>query len=265
GGRPHLGAAHRRLPEPLESTTLFFGLLFAAVLVLGTLATLVGTGTVGGLGHAQVCVTDANIGGGADANPFAGSYAAKPGAQLQPPPAPLSACALHPRVSQRPLYSLMTIPHVLLLGGVLLLLLRVLGVAPPCPAVTGAGRWQHAGAWLVHHRRCRPCRRDRAAVDGPAVRFAGGPGAGRVRLGRLCGAPRGGSGTCPGGGGAAHVRPYRAAGRGDGRRASGHGVTPRRAGAEGRPDGDADAAGAGAPIAVRPDDLLAERGMTRAD
>jgi putative transcriptional regulator len=41
----------------------------------------------------------------------------------------------------------------------------------------------------------------------------------------------------------------------------------RRAGAEGRPDGDpapgdADAAGAGAPIAVRLDDLLADRGMT---
>jgi putative transcriptional regulator len=44
-------------------------------------------------------------------------------------------------------------------------------------------------------------------------------------------------------------------------------VTPRRPGAEGRPDGDAAtgdaaAAGARAPIAVRLDDLLAERGMT---
>jgi putative transcriptional regulator len=43
-------------------------------------------------------------------------------------------------------------------------------------------------------------------------------------------------------------------------------VTARRAGAEGRPDvdpaGNADAAGAGAPIAVRLDDLLADRGMT---
>jgi putative transcriptional regulator len=39
-------------------------------------------------------------------------------------------------------------------------------------------------------------------------------------------------------------------------------VTARRAGAEGRADGDADAAGAGAPIAVRLDDLLADRGMT---
>jgi len=44
-------------------------------------------------------------------------------------------------------------------------------------------------------------------------------------------------------------------------------VTARRAGAEGPPNGDAatgnaDAAGAGAPIAVRLDDLLADRGMT---
>jgi putative transcriptional regulator len=44
-------------------------------------------------------------------------------------------------------------------------------------------------------------------------------------------------------------------------------VTARRAGADGRTDsdaatGNADAAGAGAPIAVRLDDLLADRGMT---
>ena len=44
-------------------------------------------------------------------------------------------------------------------------------------------------------------------------------------------------------------------------------MTARRAGAEGRPDGDAatgnaDADGAAAPIAVRLDDLLADRGMT---
>ena len=44
-------------------------------------------------------------------------------------------------------------------------------------------------------------------------------------------------------------------------------MTARRAGAEGRPDGEAaagsaDTAGAGAPIAVRLDDLLADRGMT---
>ena len=44
-------------------------------------------------------------------------------------------------------------------------------------------------------------------------------------------------------------------------------MTARRAGAEGRPDGggapgNADAASAGTPIAVRLDDLLADRGMT---
>jgi demethoxyubiquinone hydroxylase (CLK1/Coq7/Cat5 family) len=40
-----MATGNRKLTEPLESTTLFFGLLFAAALVLGALATLVGTGT----------------------------------------------------------------------------------------------------------------------------------------------------------------------------------------------------------------------------
>src|SRR5215469_14748426 len=91
---------NRKLTEPLESTTLFFGLLFAAALLLGALATLVGTGTVGGLGHAQVCVTDTNISGGSDGNPFTGTYAVKPGAQLQPPDAPLSACRSEEHTSE---------------------------------------------------------------------------------------------------------------------------------------------------------------------
>jgi hypothetical protein len=124
-----MATGSRKLTEPLETTTFFFGLLFAATLVLGALATLVGTGSVGGLGHAQVCVTDANIGGGSGGNPFAHVFFAKPGAQLQPPNAPLSACALHPGFGQRLLYSLMTMPQVLLWGGILLLLWRLLVVA----------------------------------------------------------------------------------------------------------------------------------------
>jgi hypothetical protein len=104
----------------------------------------VGTGTVGGLGHAQVCVTDTNIGGGSDGNPFAGTYAAQPGAQLQPPDAPLSACALQPGFGQRVLYSLMTMPAVLLWGGILLLLWRLLVIArrhgPFTAQVAGAMR-----------------------------------------------------------------------------------------------------------------------------
>jgi hypothetical protein len=135
---------NRKLTEPLETTTLFFGLLFAALLLLGALATLVGTGTVGGLGHAQVCVTDTNTGGGSGGNPFAGTYAAKPGAQLLPPEAPLSACARHPGFGQRLLYSLMTMPQVLLWGGILLLLWRLLVVArrdgPFTTRVAGAMR-----------------------------------------------------------------------------------------------------------------------------
>jgi hypothetical protein len=124
-----MATGNRKLTEPLETTTLFFGLLFSAALVLGTLATLVGTGTIGGLGHAQVCVTDPNISGDSGASPFTGVYVAKPGAQLQPPDAPLSACAVHPGFGQRLLYSLTAIPQILLWGGILLLLCRLLVIA----------------------------------------------------------------------------------------------------------------------------------------
>ena len=49
---------NRKLTEPLETTAAVFGSLFAAVLILAGVATLVGTGTLGGLGHVQVCATD---------------------------------------------------------------------------------------------------------------------------------------------------------------------------------------------------------------
>jgi hypothetical protein len=124
-----MATGNRKLTEPLETTTLFFGSLFAAALILGAVATLVGTGTLGGLGHAQVCVTDPNIGGDSGFSPFTGVYAAKPGSQLQPPTAPLSACARHPGFGQHLLYSLTTIPQVLLWGGILLLLWRLLVIA----------------------------------------------------------------------------------------------------------------------------------------
>src|SRR5258708_21563232 len=90
---------NRKLTEPLETTAAVFGSLFAAVLIVAAVATLVGTGSLGGLGHhAQVCVTDPNISGGnSDVRPFAHRYAAKHGAQLQPAHSPLSRGATHPR------------------------------------------------------------------------------------------------------------------------------------------------------------------------
>jgi hypothetical protein len=120
---------NRKLTEPLETTALVFGSLFAAALILAAAATLVGTGTLGGLGYAHVCATDPNISGSAGASPFTGVYTAKHGAQLQAPTAPLSACALHPGFGQHLLYSLMTIPQILLWGGILLLLWRLLVIA----------------------------------------------------------------------------------------------------------------------------------------
>ncbi len=61
--------SNRKLTEPLGTVTRIFGTLFAAVLLLGILATLVGTGSVGGLGQSRVCVTDSNIGGSAGGGP----------------------------------------------------------------------------------------------------------------------------------------------------------------------------------------------------
>src|SRR5258708_1391887 len=144
----------RKLTEPLETTAAVFGSLFAAVLILAAVAPLVGTGTLGGLGHALVCATDPNVSGGSGASSFTGVYAARPGAALQPPDAPLSVCAIHPGFGQHLLYSLMTIPQILLWGGILLLLWRLLVVArrggpfpvPVAPSLRGPGWCIRAGA-----------------------------------------------------------------------------------------------------------------------
>jgi len=124
-----MATSNRKLTEPLETTTAVFASLFAATLILAAVATLVGTGTLGGLGHTQVCVTDPNAGGSSGASPFTGVYTAKPGAQLPPPNALLSACATHPGFGQHLLYSLTVIPQILLWGGILLLLWRLLVIA----------------------------------------------------------------------------------------------------------------------------------------
>src|SRR5690348_16398910 len=124
-----MATSNRKLTEPLETTTAVFASLFAATLILAAVATLVGTGTLGGLGHTQVCVTDPNAGGSSGASPFTGVYTTKPGSQLPPPNALLSACATHPGFGQHLLYSLTVIPQILLWGGILLLLWRLLVIA----------------------------------------------------------------------------------------------------------------------------------------
>ena len=139
-----MATGNRKLTEPLETTTAVFGLLSAAFLILAAVATLVGTGSLGGVGHVQVCATDPNISGGSGANPFTGVYAAKPGAQLQLPGLPLAACALHPGFGQHLPYSLTAMPQALLWGGILFLLWRLLVAArrggPFTARVAGAMR-----------------------------------------------------------------------------------------------------------------------------
>src|SRR5258708_28958868 len=113
---------NRKLTEPLETTAAVFGSLFAAVLILAAVATLVGTGTLGGLGHALVCATDPNVSGGSRPSSFTRVYAARPGAALQPPDPPLPVCPIPPRIGHHLLYSLMPIPPILLPRGRFLLL-----------------------------------------------------------------------------------------------------------------------------------------------
>jgi hypothetical protein len=123
-----MATGNQKLTEPLETTTAVFASLFAAALIVAAVATLVGTGTLGGLGHAQVCVTDPNAGGSTGASPFTDVYTAKPGAQLPPPDSLLSACATHP------LGSLVT-PRPEEISSVPFAALRAL---VPVPALAGA-------------------------------------------------------------------------------------------------------------------------------
>ena len=140
---------NRRLTEPLETTAAVFGSLFAAALILGAVATLAGTESVGGLGHAQVCVTDPNIGRSSGPSPFTGVYAPKPGAQLAPPNAQLSVCALHPGFGQRVLYSLTVTPQILLWGGILLLLWRLLMIARRGPFTVRVAAAMRVLGWYI--------------------------------------------------------------------------------------------------------------------
>jgi hypothetical protein len=152
-----MATGNRKLTEPLATTTVVFGSAFAVVLILAAVATLVGTGTLGGLGHTRVCVTDPSIGGTSGGSPFIGTYAAKAGAQLQPPNAPLSACALHPGLGQHLLYSLTAVPEILLWAGILLLLGRLLVIArrrgpftvPVAAAIRALGWYIVAGSVLA--------------------------------------------------------------------------------------------------------------------
>jgi hypothetical protein len=123
-----LTSERRRLTEPLESVTAIFGGLLLVAVAAGVVATVAGSGSVGGFGHTAVCATQPNtVYGGSDWTSNLGS-AARPGASISIN-GTLQACAAHPGVGQRILYTLMSLPGLLVWGCVLFLLWRVIRAA----------------------------------------------------------------------------------------------------------------------------------------
>ncbi len=117
-----------KLTEPLESVTAFFGLLtlFAAVASAGF--ALFGNGSVGGFGAGSVCASQS------------GASYADSGWRIPPEVSPrpdgsvsitgtVEACAIHPGIAERVLYGLTIFPAIVLWGGVLLLLWRIIRAA----------------------------------------------------------------------------------------------------------------------------------------
>jgi hypothetical protein len=139
---------NRRLTEPLATTTIVFGLLLAAALAAAVVATIFGSGSIGGFGHANVCATNSRE--------FISGYpaqhlgiATKPGAYLNLS-APVEACSRRPSMGQSILYTLTSLPSLLAWAGVLLLLWRLVVIAersgPFTPQVAAALR--HLG-WFI--------------------------------------------------------------------------------------------------------------------
>jgi hypothetical protein len=119
----------RRLTEPLESISSLLGSLLAVGLIAGAAFSLFGSGSIGGFGRgADICATQPNAGydnGGPYSHP---GVAARPGASITIN-GTLQACANHPSIGQRVLYSLMDLPGLLLWAVVLFLIWRVIVAA----------------------------------------------------------------------------------------------------------------------------------------
>jgi len=116
----------RRLTEPLETITILFGTLLVMGLIAGVVLSLTGTGSIGGFGSgADICATQPNAAydqGGPYSHP---GVAARPGASITINGA-LQACAGHPSIGQRILYTLTDTPGTALWALMLFLLWRVI-------------------------------------------------------------------------------------------------------------------------------------------
>lgn len=120
-------AERRRATEPLATMTLTLVGLLAALLLLGVVATILGHGSVGGFGDAQVCATNSRTVVSSGSPPFL-AHTVRPGAYLNLN-SPVQVCADRPGVSQRVLDTLTQLPSTLVWVIALLLLWRLMRVA----------------------------------------------------------------------------------------------------------------------------------------
>ena len=120
----------RRLTEPLESITLLFGSLLVFSVLAGAVLTMSGIASFAGFGrNADICAAQPgtlyNDGFGPSSHP---GVAARPGAAITIN-GTLQACASHPSIGQRILYTLMELPGLVVWAIVLFLLWRVIVAA----------------------------------------------------------------------------------------------------------------------------------------
>ena len=130
----------KRLTEPLESVTGFFGMLMVLALAVFAGFWAFGSGTYSA-GPGQVCENQPDA-------TYSGSWqtpyvSAKPGASIDIV-GTVQACTTHPGIGQWALYDLAEVPTIVAWCGVLLLLWRMIRVAgregPFTPAVAAAMR-----------------------------------------------------------------------------------------------------------------------------
>jgi hypothetical protein len=123
-----VSTGRKRLTEPLESVTAFFGwlMIFAVLAIIGF--TVFGpSGT--GIASSDVCVTQPGTQFGSSQWQFDPAMAvARPGNSLTVN-GTLQACANHPAIFQRVLYVATALPKIVFWAGLLLLLWRMITVA----------------------------------------------------------------------------------------------------------------------------------------
>jgi hypothetical protein len=125
GREPKMTTQRPKLTEPLGFVTAVFGGVLLLVMAVGGVQALAGSGSFGGFGDATVCASQPDTWYGGDDWTSHLGIAARPGASVSIN-GTLQACALHPGIGQRLLYTLMSLPGFLVWGSVLLLLWLVI-------------------------------------------------------------------------------------------------------------------------------------------